>query len=94
MRGVIYKNKIEKMENPFFKFLAELVTRLFSKNPKFFTKIQLISLIVGGLSGLVWYLKSINVEVPGLFAVLDNVTVMVSSVVALIMAQLPNDTSK
>ena len=24
------------MQNPFFKFLAELVTRLFSKNPKFF----------------------------------------------------------
>ncbi len=82
------------MDNPFFKFLAELVTRLFSKNPKFFQQVQLISLLVGGLSGLVYYLKSIGVQVPGLFSVLDNVTVMVSSVLTIILAQLPNDSSK
>lgn len=82
------------MENPFFKFLAELVTRLFSKNPKFFDKVQLISLLVAGLSGLTIYLKSVGVELPGLFKVLENVNVAVTSVVAIILAQLPNDSSK
>jgi hypothetical protein len=82
------------MENPFFKFLAELANRLFSKNPKFFYHVQLISLFVGGVSGLVHYLQSIGIELPKLFAALDNVTVVVSSVIAIILAQLPNDSSK
>jgi len=82
------------MDNPFFKFLAELATRLFSKNPKFFAQFQFVSLVIGGLSGLVHYLKSIGVQVPGLFSVLDNVTIMISSVLTIILAQLPNDTSK
>ncbi len=77
-------------ENPFFKFLAELVTRLFSKNPKFFSTLQLISLVVGGLSGLVYYLQSLGVNMPEFFKILGNINVMVGSVVAIIVAQLPN----
>jgi hypothetical protein len=82
------------MQNPFFKFLAELATRLFSKNPKFFDHVQLISLFVGGLSGLVHYLQTLGIEMPKLFAVLDNATVMITSVIAIILAQLPNDSTK
>ncbi len=81
------------MQNPFFKFLAELATRLFSKNPKFFDIVQMIALVGGGVSGLVQYLQSTGVELPKLFEVVGNINVVVSSVVALILAQLPNDTS-
>lgn len=81
------------MQNPFFKFLAELVTRLFSKNPKFFDVVQVVSLIAGGLSGLVYYLQSVGVDMPGLFKVIGNVHVLVSSVITIILAQLPNDSS-
>ncbi len=81
------------MQNPFFKFLAELATRLFSKNPKFFDIVQMIALVVGGVSGLVQYLQSTGVELPKLFEVVGIINVVVSSVVALILAQLPNDTS-
>lgn len=81
------------MQNPFFKFLAELSTRLFSKNPKFFDIVQMIALVAGGLSGLVFYLQSIGVDMPGLFKVLGNVNVLVTSVVSIILAQLPNDTN-
>jgi hypothetical protein len=81
------------MQNPFFKFLAELATRLFSKNPKFFDIVQMIALVVGGVSGLVQYLQSTGVELPKLFEVVGNINVVVSSVVALILAQLPNNTS-
>jgi hypothetical protein len=81
------------MQNPFFKFLAELATRIFSKNPKFFDIVQMIALVVGGVSGLVQYLQSTGVELPKLFEVVGNINVVVSSVVALILAQLPNDTS-
>jgi len=82
------------MENPFFKFLAELVSRLFSKNPKFFDHVQLVSLFVGGVSGLVHYLQTLGVDMPKLFAAMDNATVMISSVIAIILAQLPNDSAK
>lgn len=81
------------MQNPFFKFLAELVTRLFSKNPKFFDYVQVISLVAGGLSGLVFYLQSVGVDMPELFKVLGNAHVLVSSVVTIILAQLPNDSN-
>lgn len=81
------------MQNPFFKFLAELVTRLFSKNPKFFDKVQLVSLVAGGLSGLVFYLQSVGVELPKLFSALGNLNVLVTSVVSIILSQLPNDSS-
>jgi hypothetical protein len=72
------------------KFLAELVTRLFSENPKFFDIIQLISFIVGGLSALVMYLESTGVVMPKFFDILNSTTVIVGSVLSLILAQLPN----
>lgn len=81
------------MQNPFFKFLAELATRLFSKNPKFFDTVQVIALVAGGLSGLTFYLQSVGVDMPGLFKALGNVNVLVTSVVSIILAQLPNDSS-
>lgn len=79
------------MTNSFAQFLAELATRLFSKNPKFFDKVQLVGVVVGGLSGLTMYLKSIGVDLPGVFDVLNNVSVVATSVVGIILAQLPNE---
>ena len=80
-------------ENPLFKFLSELVSRLFSKNPKFFKYVQLISVVLGALSAVVVYLQSVGISLPGLFTAFGNINVIVSSVVATILSQLPNDTT-
>ncbi len=80
------------MDNALVKFVTELVSRLLSKNPKFFDKIQVVSIVVGAVSTLVHYLQSSGVELPKLFAALDNLTVVVTSVITIILAQLPNDT--
>lgn len=78
-------------ENPLSKFVAELVSRLFSKNPKFFDYIQIASVVLGSLSAVVAYLQSTGVDLPGVFTAFGNVNVLVSSVIATILAQLPND---
>jgi hypothetical protein len=78
------------MNNPLFGFLAELMSRLFHKNPKFFKVLQVISLVVGAAAALAMYLQSQGVALPKLFELVGNINVFVSSVVALIMAQLPN----
>lgn len=80
------------MDNALVKFVTEFVSRLLSKNPKFFDKIQLVSIVVGAVSTLVHYLQSSGVELPKLFAALDNLTVVATSVITIILAQLPNDT--
>jgi hypothetical protein len=77
-------------DNPLVKFLAELITRLFSGKPKFFAVIQWVSLIVGGLSGVIMYLQTTATKMPAWLSSVGNVVVLISSVVALIIAQLPN----
>lgn len=77
------------MNNAFFKFLAELVTRVFSSKPKFFAIIQWVAFLTGGFSAAVQYLKEVGTELPAWVAVAGNVNVVVGSVVALIIAQLP-----
>ena len=81
------------MNNPLFGFLAEFVSRLFHKNPKFFKVVQVISLVVGGAAAVVMYLQSNGVVLPKLFEIVGHVNVVVSSIVATILAQLPNDTT-
>jgi len=68
-----------------------MIHRITTKNPKFFDKIQLVSLFVGSASAVVVYLKSQGIELPGWLSVLDNTNVVVNSIIAMILAQLPND---
>lgn len=75
--------------NAFFQFLAELVTRLFSTKPKFFQVIQWISFLTGGVSSAILYLKETGTELPAWIGAVGNVNVIVASVVALVIAQLP-----
>ena len=78
------------MENKTPNFLTELIIRLFSDNPKFFKVIQAISLGVGGLSAVIMYVKSNAIaEVPAWLGTLDSVSVVIGSVVATVIAQLP-----
>jgi hypothetical protein len=77
------------MNNAFFSFLAELVTRLFSAKPKFFSVIQWVAFLAGGFSATVQYLQEVGTALPSWVAVAGNVNVVVGSVVALIIAQLP-----
>ena len=75
--------------NALFQFIAEFITRLFSGKPKFFAIVQWISFVVGGLSAIILYLKSTSVAPPAWVTSVGNVTVIVSSIVAMIIAQLP-----
>jgi hypothetical protein len=66
-----------------------------TKNPGFFRKVQAASVILGALSAIVMYLKSSGLyPVPAWLDILDSMTVLVGSVVATVMAQLPNDNSE
>lgn len=69
-----------------------MISRLMTKNPSFFRKVQVASVVLGALSAVVMYLKSSGLyPVPAWLEVLDSATVLVGSVVATVMAQLPND---
>jgi hypothetical protein len=78
------------MNNPIFNFLAEFITRLFSEKPKFFQTLQMIAFAAGGLSTTIIYLQSTYGTLPSWVSLIGNINVVVASVVALIMAQLPN----
>ncbi len=80
------------MDNAFFRFLAEFVTRLFSSKPKFFAIIQWIAFITGGVSSAILYLQSIT-TLPSWVAALGNVNVIIASVIAIVLSQLPTKNS-
>jgi tetrahydromethanopterin S-methyltransferase subunit C len=71
-------------------FFAELISRLFSKNPSFFKYIQLAAIVLGIVSKVLDAIKDSGVTLPEWIAPLSSVIVQVSSVVAVIIAQLPN----
>jgi L-asparagine transporter-like permease len=75
--------------NALFQFIAEFIARLFSGKPKFFVIIQWISFVIGGISAIIMYLKSTSVALPDWVTAIGNVTVVISSIVAMIVAQLP-----
>lgn len=68
-----------------------MIHRITTKNPKFFDKIQLVSLFVGSVSAVIVYLKSQGIELPGWLSILDNTNIVVNSIIAMILSQLPND---
>ncbi len=80
------------MDNAFFRFLAEFVTRLFSSKPKFFAIIQWIAFITGGVSSAILYLQSVT-TLPSWVAALGNVNVIIASVIAIVLSQLPTKNS-
>ena len=71
------------MDNAFFRFLAEFVTRLFSSKPKFFAIIQWIAFITGGVSSAILYLQSIT-TLPSWVAAPGNVTVIIVSFIVMV----------
>lgn len=70
-------------------FLLELLKRLTTNNPKFFKIIQVIALVIGAASAALIYLEG-KIELPSWTSHLANVEVIVNSIVAVILSQLPN----
>lgn len=69
-------------------FFLEVITRLGKSNPKFFDYIQIVALGVGALSAAFNFLP--DTALPPWLAWIKSTTVLVSSGVAAIVAQLPN----
>jgi hypothetical protein len=74
----------------FIRFFAELLIRLFGKNPKFFDIIQIIATIVAVITGVPGLLADAGVHLTGIFLTVENETVAISAIVAAIIAQLPS----
>ena len=77
------------MNNAFIQFLADLFARLFSGKPKFFAVLQWVAFIVTGISAGIMYLQTLGTTLPSWVSSLGNVNVIIGSVVALVLAQLP-----
>jgi len=75
--------------NAIYQFIADLIDRLFSSKPGFFGVIQWVSTIVGAISTLIIYLQSTGVSLPSWVVSMGKTDVIVGSIVALIIAQLP-----
>jgi hypothetical protein len=75
------------MNNNFF---IELIVRLFTKNPKFFKVIQFIALFLAALSAGLQYGVDNHVPLPSSISWLQNSVVWISSIVAAVIAQFPN----
>lgn len=75
------------MNNTFFQ---ELIIRLGKSNPKFFDYIQLAALGLGALSAGFKFLDDHNTMLPIWLEWIKSTTVLVTSAVTLIVAQLPN----
>ena len=85
---IVQKNNLLIMNNAFIQFLADLFARLFSEKPKFCAALQWVAFIVGGISSGIMYLESLC-TLPTWISSLGSVNVLVGSVVALILSQLP-----
>lgn len=72
------------------KFFAQLIVRLGKTNPKFFKIIQFIAIGLGAVSAGIGYIDTTGAALPSWFSWLGNHEVWISSLVAAILAQLPN----
>lgn len=77
------------MNNAFIQFLADLFARLFSGKPKFFAVLQWVAFVVGGVSSGIMYLESLGTTLPSWVSAVGSANVLIGSVVALILSQLP-----
>ena len=73
-------------------FFVQLIVRFLSKNPKFFKYIQVISIVLIAASAALNAIPTTSV--PPVFVWLKSNVVWISGIVATIIAQLPNQTSK
>lgn len=71
-------------------FFAELIARLGKSNPKFFDYIQIAALGLGALSAGFKFLDDHNGVLPEWLSWIKSWSVLVSSGVAFVLAQLPN----
>ena len=78
------------MNNALMQFIAEFSVRLFSKKPKFFAIIQGIATVIGSLAAVLAYLHGTDIILPDWTNKISEVNVIVGSIVAMIIAQLPN----
>ena len=69
---------------------VEFIWRLSKDNPRFFKVIQSIALILALVSQIVSYSKSLNLELPLWIMILGDTSVFVASILAAVIAQLPN----
>jgi hypothetical protein len=71
-------------------FFLDLVNRFLTNNPKFFKVIQVISVVIAAVTGLPLFIEQIGVVLPETITVLSNKIIAIASVVAALIAQLPN----
>jgi hypothetical protein len=70
-------------------FIAEFITRLFSKKPKFFLIVQIHAVVIGGLSKIFQELVDSGIDLPPVLDNVSDVSVQLVSLAAAIIAQLP-----
>jgi len=75
-------------------FITELLQRFFTANPVWAKRIQAASLIIGLLAWLPELLQFLEIPQSAWMEVLHNKFVKIGSVLALIIAQLPNEAKK
>jgi len=69
-------------------FLNELILRLFSKTPHFFTVLKVISVIAALITGLPEWLRDSGVILPEAWMALSNSIVSYAAMAAAFIAQL------
>jgi len=71
------------------KYLAELVSRLFSKTPVFFKVIQVLSIVATVVTGLPAILESVGITLPSALTALESKVVAIAGLVSLFISSLP-----
>lgn len=71
-------------------FIPELLVRLISEKPSFFTTIQIISGVIGGLSWTFTKLHEYGLSLPPSLAWIEGGAMQLGAITAIVMAQLPN----
>lgn len=69
-------------------FLADLVKRLFSKTPKFFTYVKWVLAAVAVITGLPVFLENAGIILPEAWAGIANKIVSIATAVGAFVAQL------
>lgn len=70
-------------------FFADLIVRLLSGKPQFFTTIQRVAAALAIISFAIDKLNTSGVILPGWVATVGSSVVWISSIVAAVIAQLP-----
>lgn len=71
-------------------FFAELMLRLGKSNPKFFDYIQIAAIALGSVSAAFNFIDEQHTILPAWLAWIQSSTVMITSAVTAVVAQLPN----